>query len=296
MAETNINNKGTPFCPNCETSSSVNLKFTNKGFNVFLCLKCNNGFTYPIPNNISKYYHIYYWVSPGLLGELKKTIFKLFQTRRKRWIYKFLSGGKILEIGAGEGDLKRTLNKKFSVTCIDSPNATLKNKDVLKVDFLKWKTKIKYDGILFWESLEHVSTPQKYLEKAAKLLNKNGLIFIEYPKFNSIESQLLGKYWFHLDLPRHLAHFSDNGLNILLKRSGLRPIFESGAVAFEYSIFGLSQSLLNFLGIQSTDYLKRSGNIFILFLLLPIIFFSSFFEIIFLLTNQSPIRFLLAKK
>ena len=35
-------------------------------------------------------------------------------------------------------------------------------------------------------------------------------------------SQLFGKYWRHLDIPRHLFHFNKENLTALLEKSGFR--------------------------------------------------------------------------
>src|SRR3989344_3314768 len=287
-------NQGSPSCANCTNSDYVTFKFRVNRFNIYFCKTCQNGFTYPMPKNISKYYHSNYWISPGIIGITKNFIFNLFHARRKNWLQKYLSSGDILEVGAGEGNFEKSLNKNYLVTGIELPGSKIKNRSILKVNFLKWKTNKKFDAVIFWESLEHVRTPKKYLEKSYALLKTNGLIFIEYPRFNCLESRLFGKHWFHLDPPRHLAHLTDKGLRTLLLQTHFKPVLAKSILAFEYTIWGYIESFLDIFGVKSTDYIKKRGVVFSLILLLPIVFLSFIAETIFLLINQSPIGFMLA--
>src|SRR3989338_2097354 len=79
----------------------------------------------------------------------------------------------------------------------------------------------KSDMIVFWESLEHTPAPEKYIRKAFRLLSDRGFILVEYPRFECLESKIFGKFWYHLDLPRHLAHFTDVGLRRLMLANNL---------------------------------------------------------------------------
>ncbi len=286
-----------PQCPNCNVSRSVSLKYTklNK-FNIYFCRLCQNGFTHPVPQNISRYYHSNYWNSPGMLGKIKQLIFNLFQRRRKKWLLKFLKKGSILEIGAGEGRFGKSLGKNFSTTGVEFPNAKIENQKIIKVDYLAWKTKLKFDAIIFWESLEHVDKPQLYLEKSFKLLEKRGVILIELPRFDSLESRIFKNRWFHLDVPRHLAHLTDTGIKILIKRAGFRLLENKNVYAPEYTVWGFTESVLDVLHIKSTDYFKKNKFSAFFIILIPLLVTSTLAEIIFATTGESPIGFVAARK
>src|SRR3989339_475582 len=258
--------------------------------------KLQIGFTYPIPLHIEKYYSNNYWVSKNLLGNIKKTVFNIFQKRRVNWIIKSFSNGKILDVGSGEANYYKNLPKKYSVTNIEPIGSKVKNPSVLKLNLLKWDTKNKFDCICFWESLEHTSNPIKYINKAYNLLNKNGYIFIEYPKYNCLESKLFGKYWFHQDLPRHLSHLTDKGLKLILKTSGFKKIKVDKVFSFEYAPWGFMASILNYLKINLTDNIKTNGNLIIFILLTPLLFLSIIIEIVLYIFNKSPIGMISAKK
>ena len=282
-------------CPNCKEAGGVK-KIIDGSFSVYFCSRCGNGFTIPVPKNPEKYYPENYWESPGIIGKIKMVVFGIFQKRRVYWITGAVSHGVILDVGSGEASFAKSLPDKYRVVSVEPLGSKVENKAVLKKNFPTWDTVNKFDGICFWESLEHTSLPQKYLEKANSLLNKNGKVFIEFPRFNSPESKLFGKNWFHLDVPRHLAHLTDDGVAKLLDRSGFNNIKVEGVSAFEYAPWGFAASLLNLFGYDMTAGAKKSGKYLILFLLLPIFAISIIIELFLWLVGESPIGLATAEK
>lgn len=287
-----------PKCPFCHKGGNVKFIFADGKFIFFFCSTCHMGFIYPYPKpkELERYYHENYWVTPGLLGFFRKFIFDVFQTRRKRWVMQYLPKGKILDVGAGEGKFAKSLNNKFQVISLDVPSSKIINMNVLKVDFLNWQTNNKFDAVVFWESLEHTSYPEQYLKKAFNLLRKDGLIFIEYPRFDSIEPKLFNQYWFHLDPPRHYSYITRKGLEMIVSRIGFRIVSHKSVPAFEYAIWGFIGSTLNMINLRITDILKQNRSLILLFLLLPFFIVVVFIEIFFAIIGQSPIGLMVAKK
>lgn len=284
-----------PQCPNCLKKTGIEKKIDGD-FKVYFCLNCKNGFTHPSPKNINKYYPQYYWKNASALDKFKKNVFNILQERRVSWIKKISNSGSILDIGAGEGKYLSSLPKRYKLTSQEPKNSKVKNTKILKKDFLKWNTKEKFNIVCFWESLEHTPSPQRYLEKAHDLLKNEGIIIIEYPKYNCFEANLFGKYWFHLDLPRHLAHLTDKGMYTLLKRSGFTKIRNHQVLSLDYTPWGLMASILNILNFDITDYFKKSGNVFLFLFTIPIVGMCSVFELGFWLFDQSPIAIATAVK
>lgn len=282
-------------CPNCTVSETFH-KFNSNKFQIYFCKKCFNGFTYPVPENLSKYYSDNYWLSTGFIGVFKNTIYRFSQLRRKYWIRKFLKKGDILDVGSGEGIFSKLLKEGYKVTSLDVPSSKIKNPNVIKVDFLKWNPKKKFDAIVFWESLEHTQYPQKYLKKASSILKKGGYIFIEYPQSDCWEARLFKNYWFHLDPPRHLSHLTPDGLDKILSRTRLTTYSHYGVFAFEYTVGGFVESMLNLLPSRPNDFFKNSKNSFFILLLLPLIIIATFIETILFIIGQSPIYLTVAKK
>ena len=249
----------TTFCPICSSSNFIKYQTGNHKFNLFFCKTCLNGFTNPVPENIANYYPAFYWSPPGVTGYLIKFLMACFQRQRRRRqiIEKYLLNRDILDVGAGEGYFAKILKDKFMVTSLEAPFAKIKNKDIIKIDFLKWYPKQKFNAVVFWQSLEHVNNPVAYLNHAKQLLKQDGYIFIECPNFNCLESKIFNNNWHHLDLPRHLFHFTNNGLKTLLLQSGFQIIRQDNVLALDYSIIGMLFSLVKKLKIKHLEILDN---------------------------------------
>lgn len=265
-------------------------------FQIYFCKKCLNGFTYPVPHDLDRYYSNSYWLPQGIIGILKDIFYRIFQIRRKYWVMNFLTKGDILDVGSGEGIFSKLLKKNFKVTSLDIPSAKITNPEVIKTDFLKWNPGKKFDAVVFWESLEHTAYPQKYIKKAVNILKPGGYIFIEYPRYNCWEADFFKSFWFHLDPPRHLSHLTPDGLDNLLSRAELTSIYRSGVFALEYTIGGFVVSILNLFPKQPTDFFQNSKNLLLILFLIPLIFISALIEVVFFLLGQSPISLTVAKK
>ena len=282
-------------CSNCIVSETIH-KFDCNNFQIYFCTKCLNGFTYPVPKNLGKFYSDNYWQSKGFLGGVKNRIYPFFQLRRKYWILRYLKKGEVLDVGSGEGIFSKLMNKEIRVTSLDVPSSKIKNPQVIKADFLKWRLHKKFDAIVFWESLEHSQYPQKYIKKARTLLKKGGYIFIEYPRSDCLEARLFKNYWFHLDPPRHLSHLTPNGLNEILSKEKFTTQTNFGVFAFEYTVGGFVESLLNLFLSKPNNFFRNSKNLLLIFLLMPAIFIAILIEVIFFILGQSPIYLTVAKK
>jgi hypothetical protein len=87
-------------------------------------------------------------------------------------------------------------------------------------------------------------------------LRPGGRLIIAVPNYASWQSRYARGGWFHLDVPRHLFHFTPAALARLLREAGLAP----GDVHFaswEHDPYGWVQSIENRLGLASNT-LTRS--------------------------------------
>jgi SAM-dependent methyltransferase len=97
----------------------------------------------------------------------------------------------------------------------------------------------EYDVIVMRHSLEHVADPRAAMRALGSALRPSGRIVISLPNFACWQRARLSSRWFHLDLPRHRAHFTRASLRGLLEGSGL-------SVAEEFtttSVLGLPASI-----------------------------------------------------
>lgn len=104
-----------------------------------------------------------------------------------------------------------------------------------------------FDVIILFHVLEHLNAPMELLSRCARPLRRGGTLIIAVPNARSWQARLFGPMWFHLDVPRHLYHFSLGSLSHTLEAAGLCPECTT-FVSLEHDPFGWVQSVLNRLG------------------------------------------------
>jgi 2-polyprenyl-3-methyl-5-hydroxy-6-metoxy-1,4-benzoquinol methylase len=127
----------------------------------------------------------------------------------------------------------------------------------------------KYDFIRLWHVLEHLSDPNKCLSGLAQKLNPNGELEIAIPNANSWAFKIFGKYWYGLDIPRHIFSFNIQNIIMMIESNKLN------VVSIKYSSCG------GFLGSISNllDLRKNLVNNKLLILLFsPLDFISDLCE------------------
>lgn len=146
------------------------------------------------------------------------------------FIEKQTSGKTLLELGANIGFTSRIAMKRgFKVeTCELNPNMR-KFEELIyhlhtNADFFKIEGKT-FDVITMLHVLEHFIDPPMVIEKAQKLLNKEGVLFIEVPNVESDVAKRKGEYWSFYNPPDHTFHFSFHSLQLILERYGFEIIW-----------------------------------------------------------------------
>ena len=101
-----------------------------------------------------------------------------------------------------------------------------------------------FDLITLWHSLEHTRSPRDVLRALTDRLAREGTLIVAVPNFDSLQARLCKSFWFHLDVPRHLFHFTPFALRRLLEGCSLEVI-RRWDLELEMDLFGWTQSLLN---------------------------------------------------
>ena len=92
--------------------------------------------------------------------------------------------------------------------------------DVLDAPF----TAGSFDAITCFHLFEHVHQPKKVLEKVWTWLKPGGVFLAYMPNIDSGAARFFGSYWYGLELPRHLYHYSPKSLRELAKATGFPEI------------------------------------------------------------------------
>jgi len=78
----------------------------------------------------------------------------------------------------------------------------------------------KFDLITLWDVIEHVENPALVITSLRKLLNPQGRIMLQTPRFG-ILAEYFGKTWPHLLPVQHLSVASKEGMEACARRLGL---------------------------------------------------------------------------
>jgi len=102
----------------------------------------------------------------------------------------------------------------------------------------------RFDIIVLWHVLEHITELGGLLEELPGHLNPGGLLVISVPNFLSWQSRFFKRHWFHLDIPRHVSHFEKRWLEKTLASMGLDIVGRS-TFTVSQNLYGFLQSSLN---------------------------------------------------
>jgi 2-polyprenyl-3-methyl-5-hydroxy-6-metoxy-1,4-benzoquinol methylase len=183
--------------------------------------------TMPQPEELDRYYESEDYLSHD---DTSTSLFarcynfaKVFNLKSKTsLIEKFASKGKVLDIGAGVGDLVRALQKQGIDTLGFEPNekarqVALEKGIVLEVNLEHFDVN-SFDLISMYHVLEHVSDVEKQKQEILKLLKPQGILILALPNYKSYDALFYGMYWAGFDVPRHLFHFNKKAVKNLFHK------------------------------------------------------------------------------
>jgi len=164
----------------------------------------------------------------GILKPLGR-IFPIFQSEMERelaYLGPVYSGMNVLDVGCGVGDelsfyrdrgastygveigpkaCEEGRNKGHHIFCGQLIEAGFEN------EF--------FDLVRFNHSLEHMTSPRSILIETNRILKRRGKVWISVPNHGSMHAKLFGKWFFHMDSPRHLYGFTARTMIHLLTKT-----------------------------------------------------------------------------
>ena len=226
-------------------------------WNMVKCKQCGLIYLNPQPDidTLKRTYRkIYSQDNDKRLKGPLEVIEHLFRKMRANEIINFRKAGEILDIGCGRGImLKYMKDRGWKIKGIEfSEDTGSIAKRILKEDLYIGTEAITrfrdetFDVIVIDYVLEHLSKPYEILQEVNRVLKKNGLLIVSVPNMASLQAIWSRKEWFHLDVPKHLYHFSTDTLSELLTKTKFSIVKRKG-LFLEHGLFGLWQSILNIL-------------------------------------------------
>ena len=196
--------------------------------------------TYPKPlkNNLKEYYNSENYISHnpkaiGLISLVYLAIRSLMNRNKLKMIKPFLSkNDKVLDFGSGSGSFLYKLNFKYESYGVE-PNDFARRTSLAKglrvVSAMK-EYKVKFNMIFLWHSLEHVYDINKTINEFSQKINSKSILVIALPNIRSFDAKKYKSFWAGYDVPRHLWHFTEEGIIDFLERKKFkfikkRPLF-----------------------------------------------------------------------
>lgn len=205
-------------CPYCGeasrrifTASDWNQRTSPNQFAYLSCKKCSLIFIEQIPSDLSSYYRNEQYDIPPDLNSFRG------RADSQQWKVDLLKtlcpGGDLFEVGPATGEFAfaaraegfRPRLAEMDVHC----SAFLR--DVLGFEVINTDNPVealapgdKYAAICVWQAIEHIPEFWRFLDRAAGRLATDGVLVVSTPNPKSVQAKLLGRFWPHIDAPRHL--------------------------------------------------------------------------------------------
>ena len=157
----------------------------------------------------------------------------------KRWrptrdkVLKMGRGDSLLDVGCSSGGFLRTLRdgpwKLYGIEISpdearragESSGAEVFVGTVLDAQFAPQS----FDVITAFHFLEHAHKLKEVVGKMWEWLKPGGIVYIQVPNIEGVEAHIFKSYWYGLELPRHLWHFSPASLRELFLAAPFEEVF-----------------------------------------------------------------------
>lgn len=160
------------------------------------------------------------------LGEraAKERMFSLQLDRIEHW---HQGKGRLLELGCAAGLFCRiAVERGWEALGCDSWKEAVEygrthwDLDLRVIDAnFQNKVEGKFDAIVLWDTIEHLSNPKRLLSELRQMLKEDGILALSTPDYGSFSRRLLGSRWQFFERA-HLVYFRRKTLMNLLRSSG----------------------------------------------------------------------------
>ncbi len=214
----------TPVCPLCGPQVGVRMRFDFRPFRVVACNNCTLNFLSPRLNEPSmlKLYQGQNYFKSAVPGQgydeyldARQYWHKSF-ARRLRQIQKYRPVGRVLDVGCGPGFfMEAAANQGYDVWGLDPSayivgvaqekfGARVRHGTIETADFEPQS----FDGIVAFDTFEHIYDPLRFLDTARGLLKTRGVLAITTPDPTSVLARVFGRRWVSFKIPEHIFYWS----------------------------------------------------------------------------------------
>ena len=238
------------------TARDYNRQTSAEAFRYHRCGACGLIFVSPVPSSLGRYYPTDYYSIPAKMTNDTPGVAE--ERYKVDIVAKVASpGARLLEIGPSWGQflfLAKQAGYQPEAIEMDA-RCTEFLRDVVDVPaicssdpvaVLRASDKM-YDVIALWHVIEHLPDALGFLTAACARLNPGGTLVIAAPNPTAWQFSIFGRYWAHLDAPRHLQLIPASLLAERCREFGLEELFvvtdDPGGT--HWNRFGWEWSLVN---------------------------------------------------
>jgi SAM-dependent methyltransferase len=183
----------------------------------------------PTPETMAKHYGDDYDTAISVVGQ--RNLEEHWSDPRKSLLF-HKTEGTLLDLGCSSGGFLASMKspswKLYGIEMSQpmaeraraSTGAEIFVGDVLDAHF----TDATFDAITCFHLFEHVYQPRRLLQKILTWLKPGGVFLAYMPNIDSGAARCFKSYWYGLELPRHLYHYSPTSLAHLAKSVGFSEI------------------------------------------------------------------------
>jgi SAM-dependent methyltransferase len=238
-------------CPDTSPLHNFRLEPEEQDAWVVRCLRCGLVYLNPRPSKdrIGIYYPPNYQANMLSLLAKGKTNpvarFGFAMVRRRRTPSRAV--GRLLDVGCSNGAYLAAMREKgWDVEGVEFDGDAVeyaRHSRNLKVtqgeveDALGQLPANNFDVVTMWHVLEHAFDPAAALKQIHRVLKPGGILMLEVPNYASPLVSLFKRYWFPMDIPRHLYQFTPATMKTMLTKAGFNRVQVKGVPSPEAMVW-----------------------------------------------------------
>jgi len=214
----------------------------NLTYRIVKCLECGHGYSSPRPEKL--------WINyKEVIDEvyLRNDVQRI-ETAKKVILHlrKFLSSGRLLDVGCATGDFLSVAKGYFDVEGLELSQwsaeiARSRGFIVHESELGELQGGELYDIITLWGVIEHFENPVKEVINIGKLLKRGGIVSLWTGDFDAILSKILGRRWWWVQ-GQHINLFSRRSLSTLFENNGFK-VLDISVYPYVMTMRSISESL-----------------------------------------------------
>ncbi len=204
--------------------------------------ECNDCGIFWVDNPILKkqeskiYNHSYFFYPRNYLSSIVSFYNSVEVKMDYLLISKYKKKGRILDIGAGKGDLLSNFSAEKWDRWVFDPCSSeemllwigrkIKSHINDYIELSKYQSNF-FDVIILRNVIEHTKNFPNLISNSYRLLKKGGIIFIRTPNMDSIDYKNFRNNWYELNMIEHVVFFKKKTLVKILEKTGFKMILDS---------------------------------------------------------------------